>query len=242
MSLTVAEIGNEICALANLPQLTQYVNNTSRNAQIVVNAIKDGARDVHRAFNWTAVTIRGTLNLTSQDSDYALPSDFDRYVQESMWDETNDNPVRGPMSVQQFEALESGTPNTGFIYYWWRIKRHTSDPTLLMAEFFPKPTGPYTVNYSYISKNYVSSSSTLYPKIQSDADTFIIDDQLVKLNATWRLLRKVGMNYVDEKMDYQFALQEREARDGGSKVLNLEGEQPKSMIGAAGIPQTGFGQ
>lgn len=242
MSFTVAQIADRICNLANLPQQTSYVGNVSRNAQVVVNAIEDAANDVFRAFNWTSVTIRESITHVNGTASYALEDDFDRYVQESMWDDTNDRMIRGPMSVQQFEALQSSVGATAVNYYYFRIKRSTSNPRLYMAEFFPVPTASADIYYSYITKNYIYSASGPTSSITDDSDEFLIDDQLVKLNATWRVLKKVGLNYVDEKMDYQIALQEREARDGGSKVLNMEGEAPSAMLGAANIPQTGFGQ
>lgn len=55
----------------------------------------------------------------------------------------------------------------------------------------------------------------------ADADTGIIDEDLIELGVIWRILRRVGMAYDEEKDEYQRRLDMAIARDGGTATLDL---------------------
>ncbi len=75
----------------------------------------------------------------------------------------------------------------------------------------------------------------------ADTDTSILDEDVMELGVIWRLLRRLGLAYDEEKEEYQRALDMVIARDGGTATLSLAPGNPLTLIGPYNVPETGFG-
>lgn len=77
----------------------------------------------------------------------------------------------------------------------------------------------------------------------ADTDTGIISEDLIEMGVIWRLARRLGFSYDEEKEEYQRELDTAIARDGGTAVIDLAPGYDLPLISPWwSIPETGFGR
>jgi hypothetical protein len=188
-------------------------NTTEASAVQVLAALKKAIVDVSRADEWQELQKEHTFNSVASTEGYALPSDFDRIVDNTFWNTTNSREVLGPETPQEWRVLKNSTISGATINDYFRIR---DDETLL----FPIPAAVEAYIYEYITDLIVDSSGgTGQTGWLADTDVPNVDSYLVQLNATWRLLKMQGKPYAEEQRDYELALAERMSRDGGNKTI-----------------------
>lgn len=170
-------------------------------------------------YPWQVLMKEATITLVTSDADYALPSDYDRHVNNTMWDQANYWKVRGPRSAGEWQAFQNAVVAVSTRFHF----RKRGDEILV----FPTPTSDDNGNtfvYEYVRNTWildVSNSSTPVAAWTGDTDTHVFDDNLFILGVRWRYLRSVGRSYIDEKAEYEETLDSRKGADKGARTLFL---------------------
>jgi len=55
----------------------------------------------------------------------------------------------------------------------------------------------------------------------ADSDVSVLDEDLIELGVTWRLLERMGFSYAEERDEYEREVDKAVARDGGTMTLDL---------------------
>jgi hypothetical protein len=193
--------------------LTIIGNNAEDAAVQVLAALKKAIVDVSRAEDWEELQKEHTFNSVASTEGYALPSDFDRITDNTFWNTTNNDPVLGPQTPEEWRILKNSTVSGATVNDYFRIR---GGETLI----FPIPSAVEGYIYEYISNLIVEDSGgTGQTGWEADTDVPVADSYLVQLNATWRLLKMQGKPYAEEQRDYELALAERMANNGGNKTV-----------------------
>ena len=91
----------------------------------------------------------------------------------------------------------------------------------------------------------MTNLATLVPKLAGHqvlvVGDVILDEYLIELGARWRLLRRMGLAYDEEKDEYERKRDQAVARDGGTAVLGLVPSSRTVFVGPYNVPDTGFG-
>jgi hypothetical protein len=255
MSTNLLQIGQAIAIKAGLPVPTTIVGSTERTVQTIFQAIKDGSqKDAYRDVDWAVLHLEYSFKTTGSEY-YDMPPDFDRFVNNTIWDRTNGQKLIGPVGPEKWQMYMSGLTGITGLY---RICRITGQDRVIMRPFkqprlqlYPDTASTTYPNaaeeaieifYEYITTDYIMNMGVLgWPlgsEWKSDDDYTVIDDDVVEAAALWRLLRILGMSYADEREEYNALVLERGSHDGGAETLSLL--QNDSMF-ALNIPDTGFG-
>lgn len=186
--------------------------------------------------DWTKLIRQKTFTTAATEiQSSAVASDFGRFCDQSMWDRTQDRPVWGPMSPQQWQQEKAG-PTFTSMYYGFRIRGND----FLMT---PTPTAGDTIAYEYISNLYVYANGDTTPTksaFSADTDTCIFDETLVARGVRWRFLRAKGLSYEQEYASWIEMVQRLAARDGGMPKLSASRNYPWTRLSPF-IPDSGFG-
>lgn len=158
--------------------------------------------------------------LTFAQDTYNLPTDFDRYINQTSWDRTNRWQVLGPDSPQVDEWHRSGIVTTG-------PRRHARQvghsPTAY--RLWPPPGSteiPWETVFEYVSNCWVvAANGTAKVKFTADDDTSLIDPQAIILGLKWRFLQSNNFQYADQKQEWMDYVSSRIAKDGGAKILSM---------------------
>lgn len=187
-------------------------------------------------------TATGTGTFTFGKSDYALPSDYKRLVDDTIWDRTRYWQMRGPMSPQQWQVFKSSLVGMATIQRRWRIRR-VSGAAYFSVDPVPTDNGANLV-FEYVSNAWCQSATPAFAaqsRWLADTDTGILDEELILLAARWRMLRRLGQAYNEELDECEREVSKAMAADGGMRVLSLVARPGLQLLGPWNIPESGFG-
>lgn len=175
---------------------------------------------------WTKLTkeVTFTTIASNTQSAGAVPSDLDRFCDDSIWDRTTNRPLTGPITPQQWQQEMAG-PTFTSMYLAFRVR----GASLLIT---PVPAAGHTVAYEYVSNLavYGGGGATLNQSaFTADADTSIFDETLMARALRWCFLRAKGLDYSQEYAQWVEMLQRFAARDGGMPKLSASsnGQRPR---------------
>ncbi len=188
---------------------------------------------------WTKLKKEWSFTTLAADTQpaNALPpnTDFDHFIDGTMWDRTLTRPVIGPISPQLWEAWKARPVLTSVVFGF--ILRGNDFLTA------PNPPAGDSVHYEYISQYSVYSLGTATTPDQQlfadDADTCIFDSTMVQQGLRWRFLRAKGLDYAEEYAQWINLLQIEASRSGGMPILSMAGSYNDWLSGPY-VPQFNF--
>jgi hypothetical protein len=194
----------------------------------------------------SSVTLNQPANLTGAgqftfgQSDYELPADFQRVIDATLWDRSRFWSMRGPQSPQQWQLYKSSVIGRASIQRRFRF-RQIDGAQMFSIDPVPTDNGSALV-FEYVSNGWCfSESGTRQTSWQADTDTFALDTFLFKLGMTWRMMRRLGFSYQEERDEYDREVMKAMAKDGGQAILDLTPNDHLTLIGPWNLPETGFG-
>jgi hypothetical protein len=154
---------------------------------------------------------------------FPMPTDFDRFIDQTMWDRRFQWALIGPTSPQLDQWMRSGIVPTSPRRHWRQVGKL---PTAF--RIFPPPTAsgdhPGTLVWEYMSKNWVQDGATGAYKdsLQSDTDVPLFSEDMMVLGTKWRMWQIKGFNYAALQAEYIDFVHARMAHDGGMPILGLQ--------------------
>ena len=239
MSDSVLDIGYKLSDDVGIPRYTNLVGNEQQNARKILTSIKDALDiDVFYDVDWEMLKKSASISVLGGGvTTYALPSDFDRICNGTLWDDTNYREVRGPVDLNEWQRYNKGLEQLAGLELICRIQGDQANNTKVIT-FYPD-TSAVTVSFWYVSNRpVISSGGTLKTSITADDDQLLPPSKVIKAAAKWRLLRSLGMSFDDERIEYTSLLDDLSANDSGGKVIHT-GRSLRYDV--ANIPKTGYG-
>ena len=203
------------------------IGNNQDSAVQVLEALEIAIVNVSRSYDWEQLQKEHTFNSVASTKDYGLPSDFDRMIDNTFWNSTRQRTNIGPTTPQAWRELVNSTITGATTDDYFRIRGGNT-------VIFPTPTAVESYIYEYITDLIVDSSGgTGQTGWQADTDVPNVDEYLVRLDATWRLLNMQGKPYAEKQREFDLALAERVSRNGGNKTIHHSPNRgiDKSKIG-----------
>jgi len=183
-------------------------------------------------------TATGTLVALDFDQiRYAMPSDFDRLIDNTDWDKTNNWPIVGPNTPQQWQWLKGGMISTaprarfrvyGNLFVIW--------PPLGSENF---------MRFEYVSNFWVATASGGTPSKSSytiDADASVFPDRVMVTGLKMRYAQANGMDWLAQSLSGEYArqLSISKANDAGSQTLNMGARQYERLLNQNNIQEGNF--
>jgi len=181
-----------------------------------------------------------TLAADAQPSN-AVPTDLDRFVDNSMWDRTLTRPVVGPISPQIWEAWKARPVLTSVVF------GYTMRGYVMYTA--PNPPAGDAVYYQYItnlavfplgvSTNAGAMVNSTQQYFQNDTDTCVFDTEIMIKGIRWAFLRAKGLSYEQEYQQWIEAVQMEASRSGGMPRITMAGSYNDWLVGPY-VPQFNF--
>lgn len=203
-------------------------NGILQNAQIVT---VDSATQV--TINQQATSSATGETLTFSQTQYTMPSDYDRQVDRTHWDKTQHWQMIGPETAQQWEWLTSGYISTGP-----RVRYRIFGSYF---QIWPPQATQHYLGFEYISNAWaLSAASAAKTSFTVDTDTCIFPDRLMVLGVKHKYFQAKGLGDVFLK-DYEDEMSIAYANDAGSQTLAMAPQITEVLISWNQIPDSGFG-
>lgn len=232
--LTVAQAVAEEVGMTAPSAVVGSSNKTAKQLLRLIN--RSGKRLAKR--NW-AVLQKENAFTTSGAAYEDLPSDFARFLDETVWDRSSYWQLRGPLSAAEWQVKKSALVATATLRSNFRIK-----PLTRVNKFYidPTPSSGLSMVFEYASTQWVKASDNASGKTEYalDTDISLIDEELIELDVVWRLLRRKGQDYTEEYDEAQKAVEQAFAEDGGARILDMGGGAERALT-FPNMPESGFG-
>jgi hypothetical protein len=181
--------------------------------QLVGLAQQEGI-ELAKRHTWQVLTTEKTFTSTVAETQIgAIPTDFDRIIDDSFFNRTQKRKLKGPLTPQEWQFHKGVVATT--IIEAFRIRGNS----MLIT---PTPSASVTYAYEYVSKNWCESSGgTDQAAWAADTDTGILSEELMLLGLIWRWQRAKGLDYAESFDTYERQLAIMTSRDGGKPTLNI---------------------
>jgi hypothetical protein len=188
---------------------------TDQQAQQLRELANEEGYQLSQAHAWQAL-IREKIYTTiaQEEQTAAVPADFSYYLNDSMFNRSQNRKVIGPLNQFEWQQQKSG-PTYLTVELAFRFRNNQ----LLIT---PTPVAGETLAFEYITLNWCESAGgTEQQYFIADDDVALLDEDLMSLGVEWRFLKAKGFDYSEAFRKYQIELQRRMSRDGGAPSLSL---------------------
>lgn len=232
----IQQAANEI----GIPEPSQIIGEQDEQSKQLLALAQREGKDFSVLANknggWQALHSEYTFTTVASQQDYAMPSDFEYFVQRTFWDNSYKWELLGPITAQEKQILKYGVIASGP-----RRKFYIRDNRMYL-EPIPTVSGD-VIAYDYFSNGWCKDSlGNVQTRWTADTDTYRLDEDCFVQGIKWRFLRAKGLDYSQEKADYDADCQRVMARDGGSRDLPIAGgTYGARFLTTDNIPETGYG-
>jgi len=234
-------IQNAIDELGSLATPSFIIGNSDQTVkQFLALANREGKEffDMAGSSNgWSELRKTATFNMVAAQETYPLPSDFQYFLSQTIWDSNYRWQLLGPLDEQEWNVLKYGLSPTGP-----RVRFKIAN-NLIYLNPIPAAGVTDTIAYSYLSNGWCKSSGgTAQTEWLADTDTYALNEECFVLGLKWRWLRSKGLSYDEEKDTYARAAERALSRSGGTRAipLNASGDGLR-LLNNSNVPDTGFG-
>jgi hypothetical protein len=196
-----------------LSRPSAVVSTSDPNARQLLALAQQEGIELAKRHSWQKLTKEKTFTSTAAAAQTgAIPSDFDRIIDGTMYNRTAKRHLEGPLNAQEWQFAQAVTATT--IIEAFRIRGND----ILIT---PTPTGTSTTYaYEYVSTQWCESSGgTDQSAWAADTDVGILSEELMTLGTTWRWLKIKGLAYDESFRTYEMQVAQAIARDGGKPTL-----------------------
>lgn len=231
--MSLLTIIQDACREISISSINAVVNNESGNAPILFRVAKEELTSLGTRNNWQILTKENTFTTTAttvQVTASAVPVDFDRMVNDSIFNRTSKRKVWGPITPQEWQDLQAHSLSAVDPLYRLR------GGTILM---YPAPSSGDTVAYEYISTYKArSSTGTQQENWQNDADTTVFPERIVTLGVVWRYKKAKGYSFTADLEEYERRVIDAIAADGSKPIISTDAPMFRRRPAAPIVPDT----
>ena len=221
-----------------LPAPVEVAASREQQAQQMLALLNAAGNELTRMFEWQFLRKSASITLVDGQSEYPLPPDFSKLMNQSLWEKSNIYNVIGPMSVRQWAYLTNSVsiaPDYCFI-----IKDRK-------FQFVPTPggdgMGTGDITYEFVSEGWVQDATdpALYKaRITQDNDILLFDFWLCVKFLKLKTWEAKGLDTTALRDDFMRTLSDVTAQDHGAPELTVA-KRRRFDIMPLGVPDTGFG-
>ena len=185
-----------------------------------------------------ATATASTIDITSSKVLYAVPTDFDRIVDSTQWDNSRRWSMVGPLTPPMQELMRNGFISSAPRVRFWQMGGY--------FQIWPPLGDDDVLSYLYQSKYWILATSPATPAPTKeiytvDTDTCIFPDPLMRALIKLKYLEAKGLDTTAVYRDFTRQLDIAKANDAGSPDLSMAPRMENVLIGWENIPDSGYG-
>jgi hypothetical protein len=193
----------------------------------IINTV---GKDIRRKTNWEKLRIRTTWTSTGVESQGLITAkctnNCEYIIPDTFWDTTTREPIFGPLTDGQWQAIKALVPSTPL--YQYKIL----EGTILVAGPVPNTD---TLSLMYKTFSWLQTAANVTPTLTdmtADTNVPVFPDELMDLgvSAYWKKIK--GLAGWDQEMaKFTQAAQDLGGNDSVKPVIDMSGGTPKFTPG-----------
>ena len=241
-TITAAEILNRVAAEVGIaPVQAPYASQDPFFVQLQY-LLNTAGEELMQAYPWELLVRTHSITTQVGDSgEYDMPSNFGYILNQTEWDNTNNVPMGGPLSAQDWTYLKGRNLASNTLYASFRIAQGKFN-------VFPDaPTIARDLSFEFISTDWVYDPSTnpvSYKKgVDQASDTPLFDKTLITRALKVKYLEAGGFDTTKAQADYNQIFAFLTGTEKGAPILNAgRGNAGIPYLSGYNTPDTGFGR
>ena len=241
-TITAAEILNRVAAEVGIaPVQAPYASQDPFFVQLQY-LLNTAGEELMQAYPWELLVRTHSITTQVGDSgEYDMPSNFGYILNQTEWDNTNNVPMGGPLSAQDWTYLKGRNLASNTLYASFRIAQGKFN-------VFPDaPTIARDLSFEFISTDWVYDPSTnpvSYKKgVDQASDTPLFDKTLITRALKVKYLEAGGFDTTKAQADYNQIFAFLTGTEKGAPILNA-GRSGYGIpyLSSWNAPDTGYGR
>lgn len=228
----VLDITNDALREIGLPQVLTVMSDlgdqTGFQTSGLINAL---GKQLIKLHDWQFLEQHLQFVGDGVKTQFDMPADFGRMVNQTQWASKSRRPMFGPMTPQGWSWIEFGIVSVG-VYYRYRIVDNK-------FTVFPTPAAGETFDMYYISKNWVinQDAGTVYKsEITQDSDIPMFDDSLMVAGTKFKLWAAKGFDATELREEFNAMLEAEKSQSQGAPVIALDRRFEYLYISGQNVP------
>lgn len=220
--MTLLQVVTQFCERKNQPVPATVMGSSDTQVTQIRALLEKEGIDLRKRGAWEGITFEATHTTIAAEDQGAMTTiagaGFDYIKNQTIWDRTDDLPVLGPLSPQDWQMLKGMATTSP--RYQFRIR----GGKLLVN---PTPTAGHTWAFEFVSKFWITATGGTAPTkrfFTVDTDEVALPDEIVTLGLEWRWKASKGLDYAEDFRSYEIMVKDALGRDGGKPVLSMSGE------------------
>lgn len=230
--MTLLTMINDVQDRIGLPRSSVVVSSTEQNVRRLLAWANVEGKALMKRYGWQALQTENTFTSLAQASQTgAIPADFDRFINNSMFNRTRKRRVTGPLAAKDWQSIQA--TSASIMTDSFRVRGNA----ILLS---PTPPAGDTYAYEYISNLWVDSDADGDGDLAAwtaDTQTSLLPEFLMGLGTEWRFLKAVGLDYAESFNTYEEEVVQAIMRDGGQRTISLANDPGQLLAPAIGVPE-----
>jgi len=232
---------NRVAAEVGLAPVTDPYASKDPSFIQMTYLLNTAGEELVQAHAWELLTKEHTITTTvpPDSGDYPLPDDFLYMINQTGWERSQNVPLAGPLSPQDWQFLLGRDLVTSTIYASFRLNEG-------QFKIFPQPPpNGLDIHFEYVSKNWVSDgavSPTYTDEVQVGSDVPLYDKTLISRYLKMKFLEAKGFDSTKAQDDFNQTFSFLTGLDKGAEILYAGGNRGFPYLNIwRNLPDSGYG-
>lgn len=228
--MTILTVVQNACDVIGIARPTAVMTSTTQQIIQLRGLAQREGKILARRSNWKVLQISYSFSTGNGTASYALPSDFDHLLLETVFNRTTRRRMLGDLTPEEWEETQATLVTRVFPAF-----------RIYGGLFFisPTPTATETIAYEYVSKNWCQTSGNAgLSAWVSDTDTGILDEELMTLGLIWRFKKAKGLDYGEDMQTYEIEVVNAMLRDGARRSIQTTIVEHDRIPHSPQVPET----
>lgn len=226
------QIAKQAAMELGLPPPTELVTSQEQTSIQLLALINSAGNELVGMFDWEFLQKTENIVTVADQQGYPKPSDFNRMLDQTLWDGNNRRPAYGPVSPQGWQVLNNAVVSVGpFARY--RVAGQ-------QLEFLPIPgQSGMNFNYIYVSDGWVQTylDPNAYSQfVTNDLDTILFDFWLMVKFLKMKMWQAKGLDSTTYTQDFTRAFDAYTGHDHGAPILSVTRVWQSPWLTTANVP------
>lgn len=217
-AINANEILNRVAAEVGLDPVADPWADASQHFLQMRYLLQTAGEEMTMAFDWEWQVGEHTIVTGPLESgDYDLPDDFYQMLDQTGWERSQNVPLFGPLSAQDWTYLLGRDLVSSTIYASFRIKDG-------QFSIFPQPPPEgLQIHFEYQSKNWVSDGQptpNLSDTLSTGSEIVLFDRTLITRYLKLKWLESKGFDTTKPQDDFNVVFGSLTGKDKGAEILS----------------------
>lgn len=238
-TITATEILNRAAAEVGFAPVTDPYASQEQIFQQMQYLLNTAGEELMQAYPWEFLVRSHQITTVEGQSVYPLPDDFGYMINQTGWERSQNVPLGGPLSAQDWTYLKGRDLAQNTLYASFRIAQ---------GEFNiypdPPPSG-LDINFEYITINWANNGGMPpdeQDKIIIGSDKPLYDKTLITRYLKLKYLESAGFDTTKAQDDFAQSFSFLTGFDKGASIVSAgRNHRAYPYLSVLNLPDTGFG-